>query len=298
MIKDACGRKARGRNLSRLTSEAVCDRMKAPMKERTKTILIFAALIVAAAVLILFERADFRLCADGRADRLWKDTIPRFTAGAAAGLVACLAGYGKLFAPERKGAGRALIWCLPPLAVAIVNFPFSALASGAAVVERNDLLWLFALKCISIGLMEELLFRGILFPVIGEMLGKRRYGGLIAAAISSAVFALYHLFNLLAGADVGATFLQVGYSFLTGGMFAAVLLRTRNLWACVGLHALFDFGGLLITDLGSGSVHDAIFWVLTAVAALICLIHVLFYLYRTPTASLFSPAAAKKDEEQ
>lgn len=250
------------------------------MKERTKTILIFVLLAVTAATLLLFEFAEVRLCADDKANALWCDIIPRLVTGAAATAVLFFLGYGKILLPVSKGSGRALLWCLPCLAVVLVNFPFSALIRGNAQVTRPDLIGLFALKCLSIGWMEEALFRGVLFCVIAEWQKDKKRGVMTTVILSSAIFALYHLCNLFSGAAVGTTLLQVGYSFLTGAMFAATYLRTKNIWSCVFFHALFDFGGLLIYDLGTGSVHDEVFWILTAIAGAICFVHVLRFLLR------------------
>jgi hypothetical protein len=72
----------------------------------------------------------------------------------------------------------------------------------------------------------------------------------------------------------------VGYSFLIGGMLGTVLIKTENLWVCVILHALFDFGGLIVTYLGFGEFQDIIFWILTAIGGILCLIHTLFYIIK------------------
>lgn len=182
--------------------------------------------------------------------------------------------------PPRKGLGRALLWSLPCFAVALANFPYSALLAGTARVGRPDLLWLFLLKCLSVALMEELFFRAMLLPLLHETLQKRRGGLLGALLLSSALFALMHLFNLFFGANWGATALQVGYTFLLGLMFGVTYCRTKNIWLCVAVHALFDVGGLLVADLGSGAPQDAVFWVLTAVAGVLCALHIAISAYR------------------
>ncbi len=247
-------------------------------KNLLKILLLAAVLAADIAVLIVFEAIDIRICGDETANGLWLEIIPRTVTGIAAVAVTCFAGYAKYFKLRRKGSLSSLIWCLPCLAVAIVNFPFSALASGLAEITRPDLIWLFALKCLAIGFMEEAIFRGLLLGIIAEIAAGRKYKNLLTVAVSSAIFALYHIFNLFAGAGAGETLLQIGYSFLTGAMFAAALLRTKSIYPCIALHALFDFGGLIVTDLGTGAVHDNIFWILTAIAAVICFIHVIKYL--------------------
>lgn len=49
-----------------------------------------------------------------------------------------------------------------------------------------------------------------------------------------------HYSNLMAGANFGITSLQVFYAFGIGMIFAAVLIRTGNLWPCIIVHGLID----------------------------------------------------------
>lgn len=247
-----------------------------------RSIILVSVFVAAAVFIIIFETADFPICDDAAADKLYSDIISRAVIAAAVVALTLLAGYGKLLAPRRKGILRALLWCIPCLAVALANFPYSALASGEAQILRADLLWAVVLKCLLIGVTEELIFRGILLILVSDLLGNGNNRVFLTIVISSAIFALYHLLNLFAGAGLGVTLLQVGYSFLTGAMFAAVMTRTRNIWLCIALHTVYDIGGLIVSDIGSGAVHDLIFWVLTAVAAVICCVHVILYLIRKP----------------
>ncbi len=154
---------------------------------------------------------------------------------------------------------------LPALAVAVNNLPILALANGFAWIERYDLLPLFVLDSLMIGIFEELAFRGVLFPAMLERHRKSKKGILLTTAISSAVFGLVHLLNLLEGADIASTLLQVGYSFLIGGMCAIVLLKTGNLLWCILLHALYDFCGNLIPTIGAGALWDTPTVVITAI---------------------------------
>lgn len=245
------------------------------MKKYRKEIMIVALFAVACVILVLFDYV-FKFSDDATVNALIKETLSRILVFAVLIPAAILCGYKAVFSP--KTPPRALLWCLPCLAVAVCNFPFTALIGGAARVERADLIWLFALACLSIGLLEELLFRGILQPLLLDVLKKR--GTLFAVFVNSALFGVWHFVNLLGGAGIGETLMQVGYSFLIGGMLSAVFLRTGNIWSCVFLHALFDFGGLLVTRLGTGAFQDTTFWILTAVFGVLCACHVLAYLIK------------------
>jgi membrane protease YdiL (CAAX protease family) len=83
----------------------------------------------------------------------------------------------------------------------------------------------------SVAVIEELLFRGILFRIMEEHLGT-----VITLAASSILFGLTHLVNV--NATLWGT-ISIG---LTGGtMTAAAYVATRSLWLPIGLHFAWNF---------------------------------------------------------
>jgi len=159
-----------------------------------------------------------------------------------------------------------IVW-LPCVAVVVNNLPILALANGTAWVERWDLFPLFVADALLIGIFEELAFRGTLFLAILEKRRDSTKKIFWTTVVSSALFGFVHLANLLEGAGVGATLMQVGYSFLIGGMCSIVLLKTGNILICILLHAVFDFCGMLVPTLGRGAVWNPPTIVITAVLA-------------------------------
>lgn len=242
------------------------------MGVRTKILISLIVILTAAAIGLSLP---FVWLGDGALDYLLRGTLFRLCAGGAGVCIIFLCGYQKIL----KFSPRGILWCVPCFLVALVNFPYGALISGSAYIERVELLPLLILFCFAIALLEEAVFRGVLFGYLKGVFKNNRYGNLWAVLISAIAFALWHLLNLF-NAGVGETLLQVGYTFLTGAMFAAVMLRTENLWLCILIHAVFDFGGLIVPLLGYGAAHDISFWVLTAVAGVVCLIHVLYFLLK------------------
>jgi membrane protease YdiL (CAAX protease family) len=86
------------------------------------------------------------------------------------------------------------------------------------------------------GVLEELMFRGIVFRLI-----ERSWGTWVALACSSILFGLVHLSNphpTLTGA--------VSIIFEAGILLAAAYVLTRRLWLAMGLHAAWNFtqGGI------------------------------------------------------
>ena len=115
---------------------------------------------------------------------------------------------------------------------------------------------------------------------------------------TSAAFGLIHLVNLLEGAGIGPTVLQVGYSFLIGGMCAIVLLKTGNLIYCILLHGIYDFGGGLISRLGNGALWDTPTVILTAVLAVLVTVWLFWVLLRIDPADTDRFYIMKEKEDE
>lgn len=83
-------------------------------------------------------------------------------------------------------------------------------------------------------LAEEILFRGVVFRVMGEQLGFRW-----ALPASAALFALSHLpYWIISGEKTGWLLANgLGSVFLLGMFFALLFHRSRSLWAAVICHA-------------------------------------------------------------
>ena len=247
------------------------------MKKSDALNLVF--LILCVGIAVAFGIPGLIPFADEELASLVRETVPRLAVGVFLIVLMARGGYARVLKSRWKASH--LLWSIPCLLVAIANFPFSALINGSAVIERLDLLWIFLLKCVAIALFEEMFFRGLLLSFVEERLREGRYRAFWTVLITSASFALMHLINLFFGAGLGETALQIGYTFLIGCMLAVTVIKTRNIWLCVLIHALFDVGGTIVTDLGSGAFQDVTFWVLTAVCGLICAVHIAYALWKT-----------------
>ena len=131
-------------------------------------------------------------------------------------------------APRELGSGLLL-------GAALVASVFGLLAAlGVYRVEGLDTvgpaLLLPLAELTLVGLAEEALFRGVVFGVTERALGSRA-----ALVISALLFALTHLPN------DGISAASVAVLFLYGVMQAALYLRTRRLWACIGTHIAWNY---------------------------------------------------------
>ncbi|WP_380166290.1 CPBP family intramembrane glutamic endopeptidase [Jannaschia sp. R86511] len=99
----------------------------------------------------------------------------------------------------------------------------------------------YVLLAVLVGFAEEVVFRGL---VLRSLLPV---GIWPAAVVSSAAFGLLHLVNVLAGAALAPTLLQVVYATAVGFGYAAVTLRTGVLWPVVVIHVLVDLAAFATT---------------------------------------------------
>ena len=123
-------------------------------------------------------------------------------------------------------------------------------------------------------MFEELAYRGVMLPLIlikirrieSPIIKKRPV--FFTVAISSAVFALSHLINLLNG-NIGGTFLQVGYTFLIGAMCGIVTVKTGNVILSALVHVIYNFCGMLIEYCGTGVMWTVEQMLFTAVVGVV-----------------------------
>jgi membrane protease YdiL (CAAX protease family) len=81
-----------------------------------------------------------------------------------------------------------------------------------------------------VGVLEEVLTRGIIFRIIEQWLGSW-----MALAISSLLFGLAHL------PGEGAGLLVIFIALIAGVVFAATFMLTRRLWLGIGMHVAWNY---------------------------------------------------------
>lgn len=198
--------------------------------------------VVAAVTLLVFFYAQgaavfvFRL--EGVKSALVRAAI--ILACAAAAIVFYLIKYRSLrplgfTAPEKGGAKTALFY-IPAICAALVSF------AGGLEITETSLLFANLLLTLSIGLAEEIYFRGIICGVWAKENKKA------AVLISAALFALCHLLNVMGGVGVFLTALQVVFAFAYGVVFALIFIRCESIIPCVLLHAFHDLCGFITAD--------------------------------------------------
>ncbi|WP_411699042.1 CPBP family intramembrane glutamic endopeptidase [Conyzicola sp.] len=172
--------------------------------------------------------------------------------------------------------GRWWMWIFVVLVIVPIVLRFAGIdyaEYGVAVVATSLFVGLF------IGFTEELLYRGIVVKILRDG-GHREW---TVAVLSSLIFALSHLLNLLSGQAVLVVLVTVVFTFGFGLMMYLVMRATGNIvWAML-IHALTDPTTFLAAggvDASNGAAHSPIldvaapFNYLFVLAALIALIFI------------------------
>lgn len=188
----------------------------------------------------------------------------------------------------KSGGGgiKSFVYILPFFAVALNNIPFLPVIGGDVVIQPdvNAIVLIgYAFACFAGVFLEESIFRGLLLPTLYRKYYSKKHGAFLAALISSLLFGVTHLVNLLAGASIGSVIMQIGYSFLIGGMCACAMLLSGNIWYAVALHFIFNLGGLIFTyDIINGNIWNVTTISVTAVLGCVVFVYALWAISKLP----------------
>ena len=142
----------------------------------------------------------------------------------------CKNGLGRkmgLIAPEI--APKQVMYYIPLLLIPTVNLWWGAHCSFSLL---ETCLYVFSMLCV--GFLEELIFRGYLFRALCRDNLKT------AILISSVTFGVGHIVNLLNGAALGATLLQIAYAVAIGFAFSYLFLVGGSIWPCILCHSVIN----------------------------------------------------------
>lgn len=154
-----------------------------------------------------------------------------------------------------KGNLAHFLFFLPLIAVTTVN-----LWTGVAVtMPTGELILNVACMCF-VGFLEEMIFRGLLFK------GMCKINVKLAILISALTFGAGHAVNLLTGAEIFETAMQLIYATAAGFCFTAVFYAGKSLIPCILSHALYNSLGFFGITPGKGT-----FVLVVAIETTICL---------------------------
>lgn len=93
---------------------------------------------------------------------------------------------------------------------------------------------LYIISMLFIGFIEEMLFRGFLFTALCKNNVKT------AVIISSLTFGIGHIVNLLNGAPLFETLLQICYASAIGFLFTIIFYRSGSIIPCIITHSVLN----------------------------------------------------------
>lgn len=142
----------------------------------------------------------------------------------------CKQGLGRkmgLIAPEIPP--KQVLYYIPLVLIPTVNLWFGA-HWNLSLLELC--LYVFSMLCV--GFLEELIFRGFLFKALcGDNLKT-------AVIISAVTFGAGHIVNLLNGAELVSTLMQIVYAIAIGFAFTYLFLVSGSIWPCIICHGAIN----------------------------------------------------------
>lgn len=166
--------------------------------------------------------------------------------------------YKRWFYPEYEGTlktinlGRwiiigfiiVLIWLLPDVITSLI------LKTNFAPPTLHSVL----MACVA-GTVEETIFRGLPASYLMRQIKKKSLIPWVVIA-TGLVFGLVHAANILAGARIDSSILQVVSATCSGIMFAALFLRSGSLLPSIIAHTINDIYAFMNVDLVSEGILD------------------------------------------
>ena len=134
----------------------------------------------------------------------------------------------------QKVQGGRWAWFLPLIAVSTVNFWHGMTFREGAALYLISMVW--------VAILEELIFRGLLFRAM------EKDGRTAAVIVSSVTFGVGHIVNLLLGAELLSTALQLVEATALGFCFTAIFMVTGSLLPCILSHAFINCTSFFALD--------------------------------------------------
>ena len=124
---------------------------------------------------------------------------------------------------------RQYLYFIPLLIIVTVN-----LWNGFNINHSSSEIVFHVLTMINIGFIEEIIFRGFLF----KMMAKNNVKS--AIIVSAITFGAGHIVNLLNGADLIPTLIQICYATSIGYLFVIIFHKSKSLVPCIVTHSLVN----------------------------------------------------------
>lgn len=151
----------------------------------------------------------------------------------------------KYYGITKPNDSKKFIYFIPLFIISLFN-----LRRGININNTTNEIIFYILTMINVGFIEEMIFRGFLF----KMMEKNNVKS--AIVVSSITFGMGHIVNLLNGADLIPTLLQLCYAIAIGYMLVMIFYKSKSIIPCVVFHEIFN--SLSIFATGESSIISSI----------------------------------------
>ena len=152
-------------------------------------------------------------------------------------LVIILNKLGEYFGLTNIPKPKKYLYFIPLVILMIVN-----LIGGINIQNTASEIVIYMLSMVLIGFLEEIIFRGFLFQMMAKDSIKA------AVIVTSITFGIGHIINLLNGAELVPTLLQICYAVATGYLFAVILVKSKSLWPQIITHSVVNALSIFNTE--------------------------------------------------
>ena len=126
---------------------------------------------------------------------------------------------------------------------------------------------LYVISMLCVGFLEEVIFRGFLFKAMCKTNIKS------AIIVSSITFGIGHIVNLLNGADVSETLMQICYAVAIGFLFTIIFYKGKSLWPCIITHSVINSLSAFANEEGAPVWHGI------AGSVFLCVVSIAYAIY-------------------
>ena len=135
----------------------------------------------------------------------------------------------KFYGLTKVTDSKKYLYFLPLIFIISVN-----IWNGININNTSKEILFHILTMINIGFIEEIIFRGFLFKMMEKSNVKS------AIIVSSVTFGIGHIVNLLNGAELVPTLMQICYAISIGFLFVIIFYKSKSILPCIITHCLVN----------------------------------------------------------
>lgn len=150
---------------------------------------------------------------------------------------------------------KKYLFFIPLILIASVN-----LWNGININNSGSEILFHILTMINVGFIEEVIFRGFLFKMMAKDNVKQ------AIIVSSITFGIGHIVNLLNGADLIPTLMQICYAIAIGYVFVIIFYKSKSLIPCIITHSVINSLSIFNVENNTSSYIITAFLIIVSVS--------------------------------